>query len=196
MTAAHTAPDKNRTGQPVKKLLLAAGLIVGLAAVAQPSAADARGFGGSGGGHGWGGHGCCGYWGGYWGPAWGVSFYAPYYAWGAYPYGYPYPYYYDPVVAAPAAIYSDYGATIWPQSANAYHQQAYTQALSAPIGQEIAWSSGGVTGSVTPIRDGHSGDRYCREILQKVTIDGHHRETHAATCQTPDGRWQTVRDNP
>jgi hypothetical protein len=174
------------TGRLARKILIALSLAIGVAAALQP--ADARDFG-HGGGHGWGGghwdHG----WRGSWGPTWSFGFYAPLYAWDPYPY--PYPYYYDPPVVAPV-----YDSDVWPESARAYRQQAYEQAMSAPIGQSIAWSDGGVSGSVTSVRDGHSGDRYCREFLQKILIDGRYHQAYGAACETPDGGWQIVPDNP
>ncbi|TAL02079.1 MAG: hypothetical protein EPO08_08105 [Rhodospirillaceae bacterium] len=198
MTATLMNINTRPTAHPVRTLLISA-LMIGLVAVLQPATANAHDFGS--GGHGWGGHGWEGHGGGHWhgsgwGPSWGISFYAPLYAWDPYPYGYPYPYYYERPIVVPVPSSPDYDADIWPESARTYHQQAYAQALSAPLGQEIAWSGSGISGTVTSVRDGHSGGRYCREFLQKVVIDGRHQQAYGAACQTPDGGWQIVPDNP
>jgi len=199
---------RSATGTTVKRAALALAIAAGPSLFMGSPAAQARDFGGhgghgggyvsvsghAGGGH-WGGHGGWGggHWGhgwrGGWGPSWSVGFYAPYYGWGHPYYAYaPYPYYYDaPVIDASYTL---------PASAQEYHEQAYIQATSAPIGEPITWAAGGVRGTVTAVRDGHSGDQYCREFQQEVIIDGQQQQAYGAACQAPDGSWQVVPDNP
>lgn len=140
-------------------------------------------FGGGhwGGGHSWG-HG--GYWRGGWGPSWGLSIGFP-----AYPYYYD-PYYYPRTVVVERPVYAspDYA---WP----VYNQEAYNSAMSAPIGQSASWDDGNSSGTVTTVREGHAGNRYCREFQQSVVIDGKRQQAFGAACQTPDGGWEIVPDN-
>lgn len=165
------------------------------AALSGPAHARDGGWSGhghwSGGGHwggGWGHHAGYGHGGHYWGPSWGFSVGFPAYG------GYYDPYYYDPyyygrtvVVERPVA----YGAA-WP----VYNQRAYGQAMSAPLGEAVSWDDGNTSGTVTAVRDGKADGRYCREFQQTIMIDGKRQQAFGAACQTPDGGWEIVPDNP
>jgi hypothetical protein len=150
-----------------------------------------NGGGHFGGGHFGGGHYYGGGWGGhYWHGGWGgpyVSFgvYAPFWD----------PWYYDPGYY-PAYYGAGYDDAYVAGAASAYRQQAMQEAMAAPIGQSIDWTDGDASGTVTPVRNGHSGDRYCREFQQDIVVDGHHEQAYGAACQEPDGSWQIVPDNP
>ena len=116
------------------------------------------------------------------GPYWG-GYYAPYY--------YPYPYYRSSVVYRDYDAYRDYdnrGGLL----SSPYVQQA----LAADVGESITWANAGVIGRVTTSRDGWSGDRYCRELVQDLTIDGATRSTTATACQAQGGAWQMVANQP
>jgi Ni/Co efflux regulator RcnB len=72
-------------------------------------------------------------------------------------------------------------------------EAAQVQATTAPIGQSIAWSNGGATGSVIATREGTSSTgRYCREFQQMVTIGGMSQQAYGTACQQPDGAWEIV----
>jgi len=103
----------------------------------------------------------------YWGP--GIDFYA------AFPVGY---------------------VNSWPEPARVYHRDAYSAALSGPLGEAYSWDDGFDRGAVTAVRDGHQGDRYCREIRQEVTVRGRHEEGFSAACRDFDGTWRSTPDNP
>ncbi len=72
-------------------------------------------------------------------------------------------------------------------------QQAYTQATTAPIGQQITWNNpkSGNSGTVTPTRDGTSSTgQYCREFQQTVVIGGREEAAYGTACRKPDGSWE------
>ena len=72
-------------------------------------------------------------------------------------------------------------------------QQAYTQATTAPIGQQITWNNpnSGNSGTVTPTRDGTSNTgQYCREFQQTVVIGGREEQAFGTACRKPDGSWE------
>ena len=69
------------------------------------------------------------------------------------------------------------------------------RASAAPLGTQIAWNNpeSGHSGTVTPIREGHtSSGRYCREYQQTVTVGGRVKEAYGTACRQPDGSWQFV----
>jgi hypothetical protein len=73
------------------------------------------------------------------------------------------------------------------------HEDAIVEASSAPLNDPIVWNDGGASGSVTPIRDGHTNDgRTCREFQQEVTVAGGTQQAYGTACRQPDGSWQIV----
>ena len=73
------------------------------------------------------------------------------------------------------------------------HEAAIAEAASAPLNDEIIWNDSGASGSVTPIRDGHTADgRACREFQQRISIGGKTEQAYGTACQQPDGSWQIV----
>lgn len=76
-----------------------------------------------------------------------------------------------------------------------YARQANERALSAPVGETIAWNNPetGNSGTVTPTRDGYSASgRYCREYQQKIMVDGQEQTAYGTACRQPDGSWEIV----
>jgi surface antigen len=74
-------------------------------------------------------------------------------------------------------------------------ERAYSQATTAPVGEEIVWANpdSGNRGTVTPMRDGTStSGKYCREFRQSVVIGGQQEEAYGVACRQPDGSWQVV----
>ena len=72
-------------------------------------------------------------------------------------------------------------------------ERAYTQATTAPIGQEITWNNpdSGNSGTVKAIREGTAEDgNYCREFQQEVTIGGENETAYGVACRQPDGSWK------
>lgn len=151
-------------------------------------------LGGYYGGHGYG-HGHYGYYDSYWPGYYDRPYYRPYA---------PRPRYYSPAYY-PRPVYRPYRGPImslglfpaYVGDALSYDDRdvyftAYRRALAAPIGQSIAWNSNGISGGVTTTRDGWSGQRYCREFRQDVSIGGQRQEAYGTACQTPDGDWQLV----
>ena len=118
----------------------------------------------------------------YWGPRpywYGASWYRPYSYWGP-----SFNYY---------ASFPMYRS--WPERSRIYHRDAYSAALSGPIGESYGWDDGVDHGAVTAVRDGQSGDKYCREFLQEVEIAGRMERVYGAACQEPDGSWRIVPHN-
>jgi len=77
----------------------------------------------------------------------------------------------------------------------AYAQRANTQAHTAPIGEEIAWSNPetGNSGSVIATNEGQdSTGNYCREYQQTIYVGGRQEQGYGIACQQPDGSWQIV----
>jgi surface antigen len=72
-------------------------------------------------------------------------------------------------------------------------KQAYTQATTAPVGQQITWNNpdSGNSGTVVPTREGMAENgNYCREFQQKVMIGGKEESAYGVACRQPDGSWQ------
>jgi surface antigen len=63
---------------------------------------------------------------------------------------------------------------------------------TAPSGQPVAWKNpdSGHSGTVTPTRTYQSGNTYCREYQQTVTIDGKPERSYGTACRQPDGSWK------
>lgn len=123
----------------------------------------------------------------------------PAYVWGPPRYVYPPRAYYrgrldpwDVIVwgVLPAAIYYNLAVT-----QREYHQYAYNQAMAAPVGETIIWEDGGTSGTIQTTRDGHAGDRYCREFQQTISIDGEKQQGFGVACQEPDGSWRLAPGN-
>ena len=77
-----------------------------------------------------------------------------------------------------------------------YYNEAAEQAKEVPVGQTIEWYNPqtGHQGSITPTREGQtqSGNQYCREFQQTVTIDGQTERAYGTACRQPDGTWKIV----
>jgi surface antigen len=89
---------------------------------------------------------------------------------------------------------SEIGASL-DNADRAYANQANNRALSAPIGETIAWNNpdSGNYGNITPTRDGYStGGRYCREYQQTVVVGGKQQSAYGTACRQPDGSWEVV----
>jgi hypothetical protein len=121
----------------------------------------------------------------YWGPRpywYGARWYRPYTYWGP-----------------SFNFYAWYPATVvetWPEPVRVYQRDAFSAALAGPLGESYGWDSGPSYGSVTAVRDGHSGEKYCREFRQEVSIDGRMEQAYGAACREPDGTWRIVPNNP
>lgn len=81
-----------------------------------------------------------------------------------------------------------------------YQQRAYEdaqiRATTAPIGETIQWHDAGVSGTVTPTREGTSSlNRYCREFQKTVTIGNKTEQAYGTACMQPDGAWEVISDN-
>ena len=76
------------------------------------------------------------------------------------------------------------------------HEQAYQQAMGAPVGQSIAWNNpgSGHSGTVTAVRDGTDTNTgaYCREYQQTVTVGGQQQQAYGTACRQPDGSWKMI----
>jgi len=71
--------------------------------------------------------------------------------------------------------------------------EAQQRALeSAPTGRPVAWTNPdtGHAGTVTPVRTYQSGDSYCREFQNNVTIGGKDEKAYGTACRQPDGSWK------
>lgn len=120
---------------------------------------------------------------GFGGPYWGGGYYAPYY--------YPYPAYRRSVVYRDYDSYRDYDHRQG-LLASPYVQQA----LVADVGESVTWANGGVIGRVTTTRDGWSGEKYCREFVESITVNDSTRDTTGTACQAPGAAWQMVANQP
>ena len=71
--------------------------------------------------------------------------------------------------------------------------EAQQRALeTAPTGKPVAWTNPdtGHQGTATPVRTYQSGDTYCREFQNTVTIDGKQEKAYGTACRQPDGSWK------
>jgi surface antigen len=73
-------------------------------------------------------------------------------------------------------------------------QSAHRALESTPSGTSVAWNNPdtGHSGTVTPTRTYQSGNTYCREYQQTVTIGGKPEQSYGTACRQPDGSWKTV----
>ena len=115
------------------------------------------------------------------GPYFG-GYYSPFY--------YPYPPYYRSSV-----IYRD-DYDIRPSATGLLASPYVQQALVAPVGESVTWANGGIVGRVTTTRDGWAGEKYCREFVEDITIDGATHETTGTACQSAGSAWRMVANQP
>ncbi len=65
---------------------------------------------------------------------------------------------------------------------------------TTPVGSQAQWTnSQDVTYTVTPVKNYHRNNRYCREYQTKVEIGGKIRSAYGKACRKPDGSWQIVK---
>ncbi len=83
---------------------------------------------------------------------------------------------------------------------SAYRDQAFQAAWAAPVGQPVVWRNpvSGNGGSVLVLRERRdaAGGEPCRELLEKVTIDGRTSRGVTTGCRTAQGAWQVVQSAP
>lgn len=76
-----------------------------------------------------------------------------------------------------------------------YAERAYTQAQTAPVGQQISWNNpdSGNSGNVVTTRTGTSANGLpCREYQQNITVGGRQQQVVGTACQRADGTWYPV----
>lgn len=68
-------------------------------------------------------------------------------------------------------------------------QQSFENSRS---GTETTWRNpdSGNSGSITPTRTYQSGEQYCREYQQDITVGGETQTGYGTACRQPDGSWQ------
>ena len=77
------------------------------------------------------------------------------------------------------------------EAAQREHEAAQVQATTAPVGEQITWSSGDATGYVVATKEGvRSSGLTCREFQQEVTIGGETEQAWGTACLQEDGSWQ------
>jgi surface antigen len=86
------------------------------------------------------------------------------------------------------------GAALDQADRTALERNTETALNTQPIGQPIVWSNAqtGHQVTVTPTREGYSGDRYCREYQQRVVVGGRSQKGYGQACRQPDGSWSIV----
>lgn len=66
-------------------------------------------------------------------------------------------------------------------------------AATGPIGVPVAWTTGPVTGTLTPVREGYGpAGEYCREFQKDVQIGGRTERAYGTACLQPDGSWRLI----
>lgn len=94
-----------------------------------------------------------------------------------------------------AFIGSEVGASL-DRADHTYANQASQRAFeTAPSGQAITWNNpdSGHYGSVTPMRTYEQAPgQYCREYQQTVTVGGERQSSYGTACRMPDGSWKVV----
>ena len=79
-----------------------------------------------------------------------------------------------------------------------YMSQAYSKALSAPVGNNITWSNpeSGNSGNYVTTRTGRTANGgVCREYHQTIIVGGKSQQGVGQACQQSDGSWQIVSGN-
>lgn len=75
----------------------------------------------------------------------------------------------------------------------AYASRAYSQATTAPVGQQITWANpdSGNSGSYVTTKTGKSSNGLpCREFQQTIVVGGKSQQAVGQACQNGDGTWQ------
>ena len=77
------------------------------------------------------------------------------------------------------------------EQAQREHEAAQVKATTAPVGEQITWTSGDATGYVVATKEGVSSSGLtCREFQQEVTIGGETEEAWGTACLQEDGSWK------
>jgi len=72
-------------------------------------------------------------------------------------------------------------------------ENAMVGATTGPLNEAITWNDNSASGSVTPIREGHTANgRVCREFQQQITVNGRPQRAYGTACQQSDGSWHIV----
>jgi surface antigen len=68
-------------------------------------------------------------------------------------------------------------------------QQSFENSRS---GSSTSWRNpdSGNSGTITPTRTYQSGEQYCREYQQTVSVGGETQKGYGTACRQPDGTWQ------
>ncbi len=66
-----------------------------------------------------------------------------------------------------------------------------------PVGSQASWTNnntnaGPINYSVTPVRNYHAHNNYCREYQTRVTIGGEVKTAYGKACRKPDGQWKLM----
>jgi surface antigen len=74
------------------------------------------------------------------------------------------------------------------------HQSTQTALETGRTGQSVAWHNpdSGNQGTITPRPAYQSGNTYCREFQQTITVGGQTQDAYGTACRQPDGSWKIV----
>ena len=63
---------------------------------------------------------------------------------------------------------------------------------TAKTNTAVSWNNpdNGHSGAITPVRTYQTGNRYCREYQQVVTVGGRKQSAYGTACRQPDGTWE------
>ena len=75
----------------------------------------------------------------------------------------------------------------------AYHSRTQSKALEYNrAGTTASWKNpdSGASGTFTPTKTMQSGDRYCREYTQTISVGGKTEKGYGTACRAQDGSWE------
>lgn len=91
-----------------------------------------------------------------------------------------------------AAVGSEIGASLDRADKLYMNHTAQYGFETAPSGATVQWNNpdSGNYGTFTPVRTYQSGNTYCREYNQTISVGGRLQEGYGTACRQPDGSWQ------
>jgi surface antigen len=74
------------------------------------------------------------------------------------------------------------------------HRTTQSALETGRSGQPIAWTNpdSGNAGTIVPRPAYQSGNTYCREFQQTITVGGQSQEGYGTACRQPDGSWKII----
>ncbi|WP_454848763.1 hypothetical protein [Rhizobium binxianense] len=96
------------------------------------------------------------------------------------------------ITALQGGIVGRSGVTLSDSDKQRALEAEYRALEGAAVGQPIAWSGRGISGSVTAAAPYQVGSQNCRQYTHTVTVAGKDTVTRGAACRNADGSWSPL----